>query len=296
MTFKRVLVWIGLIVLSTLGCERGGSIYAAPPQGSAAPGRPAPAASAGMLVNEGFDDARLPERGWYDGSRFKIADRDAHSGKGCIEYHWPQGATTPDTSQVMRRLFEPGETVYLRFYMRLSRGWGWSGRPFHPHMIQFMTTENEKYHGPAASHLTLYVEPQEGRLRLAATDIQNKDAPHGLTQGPLKGGYNGLLYDSKEVLFRDDRWHCVEAFYRLNSLDLKRDKPVADGEARAWFDGRLVVERSDLVFRSTDFPNMKINQLLLAPYFGPGLLPHEQTLWIDELSLGRRRPEPASAR
>jgi predicted amidohydrolase len=31
--------------------------------------------------------------------------------------------------------------------------------------------------------------------------------------------------------------------------------------------------------------SMNFNQLLLAPYFGPGLLPYEQTLWIDDLAL-----------
>ena len=61
------------------------------------------------------------------------------------------------------------------------------------------------------SHLTVYIEPQEGKLRLAAQDIENKDTPHGLTQGPLRGGYNGTFYDSKDVLFNDDKWHCVEA-------------------------------------------------------------------------------------
>jgi len=154
-----------------------------------------------------------------------------------------------------------------------------------------MTTENARYHGPAASHLTLYMEPVNGKLRLAAQDIQNKDAPHGLTQGPLRGGYNGKFYDSGTVLFNDDRWHCVEALFKLNSLDMKNDKPNADGLVRGWFDGKLVVDRHDVVFRSTDFPKMQFNQYLLAPYFGPGLLPHAQTLWIDELLVATGRVE-----
>lgn len=41
--------------------------------------------------------------------------------------------------------------------------------------------------------------------------------------------------------------------------------------------------------RSTDFPKMKFNQFLLTPYFGPGLLPHAQTLWVDELVVGTGR-------
>lgn len=244
-----------------------------------------------FLFTESFDDAGLLKRGWYDGERFKIAG-GAQVGKGCIEYHFPAGATSADTSQPVRRLFEPTESIYLRFYLKLSKGWGWTGRSYHPHLINVLTTENGKYHGPAASHLTLYVEPQEGRLRLAAQDIQNKDQPHGLTQGPLRGGYNGTMFDSKAVAFSDDRWHCVEAEFKLNTLDRARDKPNADGIVRGWVDGKLVVERTDVILRSTDFPAMKFNQILVAPYFGDGLLPHEQTLWIDELSVGKRRPSP----
>jgi hypothetical protein len=162
--------------------------------------------------------------------------------------------------------------------------------------MHFLTTENGKFHGPAASHLTVYIEPQEGRLRLAAQDIQNKDAKHGLTQGELKGGYNGTFWDSEKVLFADDAWHCVEAQFTLNTLDRKADKPNADGVVRGWFDGELVIDRKDVVLRSTDFPEMKFNQFLLLPYFGPGLLPQEQTLWIDELAVGTERLGPLPKR
>jgi hypothetical protein len=253
---------------------------------------PAPA----VLFSESFEDARLIERGWYDGSKFTISDRQPYTGKGCIEYGWKAGTTNPFNSSGIRRLFEPADTVYLRFYVRLSKGWGWSGRSYHPHLTHFMTTANEKFRGPAASHLTVYIEPCNGKLRLAAQDIQNKDQPHGLTQGPLRGGYNGQFYDSKEVLFTDDTWHCVEAMFQLNSLDLKADRPNQDGVVRGWFDGKLVIERTDIVLRSTDFPDMKFNQFLLTPYFGPGLLPHEQTLWIDELAVGTVRLGPVRAR
>ena len=37
---------------------------------------------------------------------------------------------------------------------------------------------------------------------------------------------------------------------------------------------------------------MQFNQFLMAPYFGPGLLPHPQTLWIDELAVGTKRIGP----
>jgi hypothetical protein len=243
-----------------------------------------------MLFQESFDDSRLLTRNWYDGDRFTISGEKPFAGKGCIEYRWLEEGLMPTTSG-LRRLFTPSESVYLKAHIRLSNGRGWTGRGFHSHPILFMTTENGKFHGPAASHLTLYIEPVNGKLRLAAQDIQNKDQPHGLTQGPLKGGYNGKFYDSKDELFKDDTWHTVEAFFQLNSLDLEADKPKADGIVRGWFDGKLVIEETKVVLRSTDFPKMKFNQFLLTPYFGPGLLPHAQTLWIDELSVGTKRLE-----
>jgi hypothetical protein len=248
------------------------------------------------LFEEGFEDAKLLDRGWYDGKTFLIADARPAGGKGCIEYPWKADGTTPAGSDGVRRLFDATDTVYLRFYLRLSKGWGWTGKGYHPHLIQFMTTENGVFHGPAASHLTVYVEPWEGKLRLAAQDIQNKDAKHGLTQGPLKGGYNGTMFDSKEVLFDDDEWHCVEAMFRLNTLDTAGDKPKADGVVRGWVDDKLVIEREDVVLRTTDFPKMKFNQLLLLPYFGPKLLPHAQTLWIDDLAVGTNRLGPMKAK
>ena len=262
---------------------------------AAEPNARAEAKTEGVLFSESFEDADLAGRGWYDGTKFRIVG-DATAGKGCIEYEWPDRQSGVQGSSPVRRLFEPTDEVSIRFYLKLSKGWGWSGQNFHPHLTHFLTTENPKWHGPAASHLTLYIEPVGGKLRLAAQDIQNKDMPHGLTQGPLKGGYNGKFYDSQEVLFKDDQWHCVEAYFKLNTLDLQNDRPNQDGIVRGWFDGKLVVEHTDVVLRSTDFPKMKFNQFLMAPYFGPGLLPHAQKLWIDELAVGTKRIGPLPAK
>jgi len=259
--------------------------------GAAQPHPQARASAEGILFSESFEDADLASRGWYDGASFRIVG-EAMAGKGCIEYEWPDRQSDVKGSSPVRHLFEPTDEVSIRFYLKLSKGWGWSGQNFHPHLTHFLTTENPKWHSPAASHLTLYIEPVGGKLRLAAQDIQNKDRPHGLTQGPLKGGYNGTFYDSQAALFKDDQWHCIEAYFRLNTLDLRNDRPNRDGIVRGWCDGKLVVEHTDVVLRSTDFPTMKFNQFLMAPYFGPGLLPHAQKLWIDELAVGTKRIGP----
>jgi hypothetical protein len=245
----------------------------------------------GVFFTETFDDADLLKRGWYDGDKFRIVE-SAKAGKGCIEYEWPSRDSGVTGSSVARHLFEPTDEVHIRFYLRLSKDFAWTGKGYHPHLIQFLTSENDKFMGPAATHLTLYVEPCDGKLRLAATDIQNQDAPHGLTQGELKGGYNGKTYDSKEALFKDDAWHLIEAQFKLNTLQSDHSNP--DGILRGWFDGKLVIEQQDVIFRSTDFPKMKINQLLMAPYFGPGLLTQPQKLWFDELSVRTQRMTDAA--
>jgi hypothetical protein len=278
---RRILTLIACLGLATDSISSQAMAATPPPEG--------------VLFSESFEDASLARRSWYDGTQFRIAG-DALAGQGCIEYEWTDSRSPVRGSSAVRRLFEPTEEVAIRFYLRLSKGWGWSGRNYHPHLTHFMTTENSKWHGPAASHLTLYIEPVGGKLRLAAQDIQNASSPHGLTQGPLRGGYNGKFYDSQEVLFSDDRWHCVEAYFKLNSLDLPNDRPNRDGIVRGWFDGKLVIDHTDVILRSTDFPNMKFNHFLMAPYFGPGLLPHAQRLWIDELAVGTKRLGPLAGR
>jgi hypothetical protein len=242
----------------------------------------------GILFSESFDDANLESRSWYDGTLCRIST-EARKGDGSIEYEWIKGEQHVQGSSHQRHLLKPVAEVYVRFYLKLSDDWQWTGRNYHPHLTHFMTTDNSAYHGPAASHLTLYIEPVNGKLRLAATDIQNKDAPHGLTQGELKGGYNGKLYDSEEILFKDNKRHCIEAYFKLNSLDMDKDKPHKNGIVRGWFDGELVIDQTDVVLRSTDFPEMKINQFLMAPYFGPGLLNNAQKLWIDEMVVSKKR-------
>ena len=247
-------------------------------------------AGQGAFFRESFDDADLARRDWYDGTRVRIVAREGDD--KCIEYEWPARGAGVAGSSTFRHLFPPTDQLYVRFDLRLSKGWSWTGKGYHPHLINILTTANDRFAGPAATHLTLYIEPVDGKLRLAAQDIQNQDAPHGLTQGPLRGGFNGTFFDSKAELIADDnKWHHIEACFRLNTLDRQRERPNPDGVARAWFDGQLVVDRHDVVFRSADFPEMKLNQLLLAPYFGPGLVPHAQKLWVDNLLVARDAPK-----
>ena len=38
----------------------------------------------GVLFSESYEDGDLHGRGWYDGRKFKITEKDSYAGKGCI--------------------------------------------------------------------------------------------------------------------------------------------------------------------------------------------------------------------
>lgn len=57
-----------------------------------------------------------------------------------------------------------------------------------------------------------------------------------------RGGLGGMLYANT--------WYCVETELKLNTVMKEAPGYQADGELRAWIDGRLVFERTGLVFRS----------------------------------------------
>ena len=65
-------------------------------------------------------------------------------------------------------------------------------------------------------------------------------------------------------------------------------KGVNDGIVQYWFDGRLVIDRHDVLLRTGANPTMQFNQLVIAPYIGDGS-PVAQSMWIDDLTVATGR-------
>src|SRR2546423_273492 len=99
---------------------------------------------ASVLFSESFDNADLTGRNWYDGTQFRIVG-DSWAGPGCIEYEWLDAESKVSGSSGIRHSFEPTDEVWVRFYLKLSKGWSWTGRNYHPHLLHFLTTENSKW-------------------------------------------------------------------------------------------------------------------------------------------------------
>lgn len=77
-----------------------------------------------------------------------------------------------------------------------------------------------------------------------------------------------------------NRWYCIEQQVKMNTPGL------GNGVLRAWVDGRLVFERTDLRFR--DDAQLRIEELWVDVYHGGTRKPErDMTLFIDNLVVAR---------
>ena len=84
-----------------------------------------------------------------------------------------------------------------------------------------------------------------------------------------------------------NRWYCIEQYLKLNKPGQK------DGVFRAWIDGRLVFERTDLRLR--DVPDLKIESVWFNVYHG-GVTPppRDMDLYIDNVVIAKNYIGPMS--
>ena len=79
---------------------------------------------------------------------------------------------------------------------------------------------------------------------------------------------------------RKNQWYSIEQYVKMN------DPGKSNGVLRAWIDGHLVFERSNLRYR--DIPDLKIENAWFNVYHG-GVAkpPHEMSLYIDNVVIAR---------
>lgn len=275
---------------------------------------------ASVLIEEAFDDGAFSSRGWYDNVRHQISKSEHIPGSaGSLQFTFRAGETSPTTGGAMRRKFPESESVYLSYYVKYSSNWVGSGKSYHPHQFYFMSNMDGAYSGLAETYLTAYVEENGGRLQFVIQDTKNIDQGrinqdltnvtearavagcNGSTDGYRGDCYragslyrNGKSWKADVVSFTNTKgqnykadWHHVEAYIKLNSI--VNGKGVADGIARMWVDGKLIMDRSDILMRTGARANMRLNQFAIGPYIGDGS-PVEQSFWIDNLTLATERP------
>lgn len=290
-----------------------------------------------MLFQEDFEDTNFASRGWYDNTNLQLSSTEHISGSTrAAEFRFLLNATTPTSGGAIRKKFQDTDEVYVRYYVKYSSNWTGSNRTYHPHEFLILTNLEGDYAGPAYTHLTAYIEQNEGIPLLALQDGMNIDLTKlnqdltNITESRAIGGCNGVpsievaswidcysvgggtYWNGKEwraggspgstggtVYFQDtsgpyykNNWHRVEAYFKLNSVS--NGKGVADGIIRYWYDGSLIIERTNIIMRTGQYPNMKFNQFLIAPWIGDGS-PVDQTMWVDNLRVETARPQSSSS-
>lgn len=274
------------------------------------------ACHAGILFLENFDNTSLSSRGWYDNTGLTLSTAVHITGSAAsAEFHYLPGATKPTSGGSIRRIFTETDSVYLSYYVKYSSNWQGSNKAYHPHEFMLLTNSDGAWSNLAYTYLTAYIEQNEGEPLISIQDGRNIDETrinmdltniteqravagcNGDSDGYGKGTcylngsvhWNGKTWRTGKVAFSDIQgqyykgdWHLVEAYIKLNSI--VGGKGVADGIIKYSFDGKLLMEKNNVVVRTGQHPNMKFNQLVLAPYIGDGS-PIDQTFWIDNLTL-----------
>jgi hypothetical protein len=285
-----------------------------------------------LLAMERFEDARFENRGWYDGPSGRIVEGGpaGYAGERAFLCRFAPGGTGCADGHPGRLEFEESEGVHLAYRVRYDPGWEGSGRPYHPHEFYLMTNLDDRFVGPARTHLTVYVEQIGGTPLVALQDSRNVDPAcvlrdddsvvgcdggrvedHPFGEDRSVAACNGLVgevqgrscYPTGEDRWYSSRswhadepvlaeegpedaggWRLVEAVVVMNSII--DGVGVPDGRIRLWVDGEVVVSSDEILFRTGRHPEMRFNQLLLAPYIGDGS-PVEQSFRIGSIVLAR---------
>ena len=93
-------------------------------------------------------------------------------------------------------------------------------------------------------------------------------------------GDNWLWTGGGRGFLARDRWYCIEQQFKVNTPGRK------DGVLRAWIDGYLVYEKTDV--RVRDVPRIRIEQVWMNVYHGGReAAASELHLFIDSVVIAR---------
>jgi uncharacterized protein YjdB len=285
---------------------------------------PPPPPGGTLLFQENFEDANLASRGWYDNTNVQLSTAEHIAGSNSsAQYHFLAGATGPTSGDAQRHKFTPSNSFYLSYYVKYSTNWVGSGQDYHPHEFYTLSTLDGDYDGPSQNFLDVYVEQNYlngGRPRLAVQDNRSVNTSSGalpnnligITENRSTGGCNGMAetnmvsecykfgtswYNDKQITGQvtfqpnpgagyKNNWNFVEAYFQLNTV--VNGIGQANGVMQYWFNGTLIIDRHDILYRTGAHPTLLFNQFLIAPYIGDGS-PVDQSMWVDNLRVATAR-------
>jgi len=277
-----------------------------------------------LLFQENFESANLATDGWYDNTSAELSTVEHIAGSNSSsQYHFLAGATGPTSGGAQRHKFTPTNSLYVSYYVKYSANYVGSGQAYHPHEFYILSTLDGDYDGPSQNFLDVYIEQNYlngGRPRVAIQDnlsvnYNNGALPNNLiavTENRSVSGCNGIVepnmvsecFDFGTYWYNDktltgpvefqpnpgtgykNSWNFVEVYVQLNTI--VNGIGQADGVVQYWFNGALILDRHDILFRTGQHPTLQFSQFLIAPYIGDGS-PADQYMWVDNLRLATSR-------
>ena len=283
--------------------------------------------AANVLFTETFENTSFTSRGWYDAATPLLSTSEKFAGNSAGQWRFLQGAQIPSAGMAMRHKFTPTSSVYLSMYIKYSANWVGSGRSYQPHEFHFLSSSDADYAGPGHNWMTVYVEhsyQNGGRPLVAIQDNKSINTSFGnppvdlrlLTEDRSVAGCNGPVelgltstcfalpgasppwYNFKQFLapvafqpnpgsgYKND-WNFIEAYFQMNTVVAGVGLP--NGIMQYWFNGQLIIDRRDVLFRTGARSTLQFGQFLIAPYIGDGS-PADQSMYIDNLTVATGRP------
>ena len=179
---------------------------------------------------------------------------------------------------------EPSE-IYFRYYLRFGDDWnptgggklpgiggtygkgGWGGRP------------SDGTNGWSARGL--FKESKDGKTPIGFYCYHAE----------MKGQYGENWHWDRDQLgsLENNRWYCLEQYVKLNTIG------KSDGILRAWVDGKLAFEKTNVRMRNT--PALKIQNIWINFYHG-GKSPaaSEDHAFLDNLVISRKYIGPIAVK
>ncbi|TWU21338.1 hypothetical protein Pla144_45580 [Bythopirellula polymerisocia] len=168
------------------------------------------------------------------------------------------------------------EAIYFRYYLRFGEDWdGLGGK-----LPGFGGTYNRAGWGgkPSNGYNGWSARGSFGR-------IKNDKVPIGTYcyHADMTSQYGSAWHWDlgNRGLLEKNRWYCIEQFLHLNSPD------ASNGIIRAWVDGKIAFEKTDIKFRKTD--KLRIEKAWFNVYHGGKTrATSEDHLFIDNIVIARR--------
>jgi hypothetical protein len=277
-----------------------------------------------VLFHETFADAAFTARGWYDGAMAMTTAQHIPGSTGALEAHFLPGSALPTWGGPARHLFQPTSTVYVSYWVKYSANWVGSGQPWHPHEFMVLSNLDGNYDNPAFNWLNVYIEQNYQAGGIPRIAVQDNNAINmsygvpplnlvGITENRSTSGCNGVFetalssstcynnppwynaktVDAAGVYFQPNPgpgykgdWNRVEVYFQLNSVVGGIGQP--DGVMQFWFNGALVIDRHDIMYRTGARASLQFQQFVVGPYMNSS--PVDQTAWYDDLIVATSHP------